>query len=312
MGQCCQGAGQSNTGLTSLQELIQDIVGFHLQDPIKESDQTENFIDLTTVPLTASVINGFIQNSEKSERIFPIGNIDKNKNVVPTKGDNNTVTYSDTSSEILQEGQQSFQTFIRNTGPEYLKKLRSFSCKTVLGVYLVDSCGNYIGRCKNNDLTKLYPIPLDMGQYFAALAFAEAGSSTVGINLTLAFSKAFDDSDLAHIKASDIDVDMTSVNGLIDVTLRNIVVNSVTETEVTADTCFGAKPELIKANGLDDTDFVVEDVNGTPLAISAVTEVDGVYTITHADSTGNTPVSVKGSGSELTKGYQIINTITAP
>ena len=309
MGKCCGGTGNKNTGLPNKDAVLQDVVGFVLQ-PLKADDGTENFIDLSITPIPKTTVDGWFQNPDKSKRMYMVADIDKTKDVAPTKEAPTTQSFSDGTTENLRDGVQTWVSFIKGMSTQYLGKLESFSCGK-FGIYFIDSCGNYAGYNKG-DKSKTYPIKLDMGTYLPTYVFATAGTTVSGVSFAFAFARSVQDKDIVYIAASDFEEPISEAESLLDVNLANPVAPDTTHLKFDAETCYGSGGNPILASGLDETDFIVTDSLGASLAITGVDELDGVgkYTIEHADSSTNVPVSVTGTGLELTKGYEIENTAT--
>lgn len=308
MSTCCSGY-IGNTGLTSMQALA-DIKGIIAID-YKNSDGEENHLDVSSGALSASAI-GF-DNPDKTKRAYQIGDANKIKDVVPTPGDVSSQSYNDGSSKVLFIGPTSFTAIIVDMEPKYIKKIASLFCDNSKRIFLIDSCNRVIGRCKNDDVSKLYPLPLT--SFVPDYNFAVAGTSGAAISLNFELGRSLSNGDLDFISADDIVPDLTENNSLLDVTLYDINAEDATTVTVKARLDYGAKGHKKPATGLTETaEWVVVDNAGNTLAVSGVTEdtdEDGLYTLVHADSTGNTPVSVSLTDATLAKGYEGVNTVTA-
>lgn len=243
--------------------------------PLIANDGTTNSIDLTAT-LDQAYWDAAINNADASKRFYPTPLF---KTVTQERADNITEDFDDGSSAFVRTGVKTFTGFItKGASPQLVGVLEDDRC-TDFGVYIVDDCGNLIGRDIGDGF--LYPIPVDNGSY--APTYVEPTDTTVSkVNLVFNFSTLFQDSALGFIDASSIGATLLNEGGLLDVVFTEVS-SSTTEIQLTAAYIYGPANSKLPITGLVQADFVVNNTEGgviTSVTLDGSTETaDGAYTL---------------------------------
>ena len=240
--------------------------------PLFAEDGTEFSIDTTSVTMDQTTIDDYINETDKTKRMYPIIGL---KNVESVKAENNLETFNDGDIQIISEGVRNFKAVLPSTSRQYLGQLKNLTCSQV-GVYMIDSCGNFLGR-KVGDLLKPKKVALNTWSAILMWATDSTGQNT---DLTFNFAKTERDENDAMIIADSITADLSSLSGLIDVTFTNPVGDSAAKTLVVdAATIYGGMQTTILREDLVLGDFTAT-LNGGAEVIVSTPNVDGTYTIT--------------------------------
>lgn len=260
--------------------------------PLFASDGTEFSIDGSTVVFDQAYLDTLINEADKTKRAYPILGL---KNVESVKAENNTEAFNDGDIQIISEGVRNFKALLASTSRQYLGQLKNLTCEQV-GVYLIDSCGNLLGR-QVGDLLK--PKKVAKNTWSAILMWA---TDTTGQNtdLTFNFAKTERDENDRMIVADSITADLTAMKGLIDVNFINPIGVAAAKTLVVdAATIYGGMQSIILREDLELTNFNAT-LNGVFEPIVSAPNVDGTYTITFTNAISVTDVIVlSGSKSGL-------------
>ncbi len=307
MANCVCGSDYGNTGLTTC-SLVAKVAERLFAWPTINGDVERNRFQASDFDangkITQLALDTYVKHPDITKRLLPLA--PNMKNVNETKNDDTTESFDDGDTAVTQEGAQIFEGIMPNIEPAYLGKLKSLGC-TDMSIIAVDGDNTVIGQDLIGDLEELYPIDINMDTWSPKFIKATA-SSIARIQLNFEYGRTNQDENIVYAPS---DANFKTINGLIDVN-PGITVSSVTEIIVDAKTCFGQVQNPTRARGLNDlTDWEVTDVNGAILAISVVDDVllNGVYTITHADSTGVIPITVSNGSTTLSKGFFIKSTV---
>ena len=278
------GLGSSNTGIPNGAKPFGVPVSIFVT-PLYANDGTENEITLSGLDFDQAFLDGKINETDPSKRWYPIVGIE---NVASEKAENIVETFNSGNIQIVSEGVRNFAALLPSKPHEYLKQIKNLQCSRV-GVYLIDSCGNFLGN--NRVSTTLKPMRVAKNTWSAILAWA---TDTTGqnINLTFNLDKLERDEDAKMIVAQTITADLLGVNGLIDVAFIDESVSIANDTVTfTAQTLYGGVLNPITVEGLEIADFSVT-VNGIAETIVSIAETDGTYVLTLTSNIVSTDVIV--------------------
>ena len=272
----CDDAGLQNTGLPSCITKF-GVTKKLIMVPLYDDTGVKNYIDLTAT-IDAAYINGKLNETDKSQRWYPIGG--DIKNIAKTKSESTKQTYEDGSVYPIQEGVYSFTGIFPNANQVFAGILKASRCSQ-FGIYEIDNSGSLRGYT-NNEVDVLYPIPVNNNTWEPIWNDV---SDTVLENTTLNFQydSNFVPEYLQVLSTSDITgINLLNVVGLIDVLSTNVSC-STTVLVVKLRTKFNTP-----VKGLVDTDFAIYNVtDSASKAIStSVESPNGTYTITFS-GTGN-------------------------
>ena len=222
---CDCNAGLSNTGRPNCVPLF-GITSSMILVPIMANDGTKNGIDLSLpVPTWSDLVN----EADASKRWFPLPAFE---NVELAKADSLFEEANSGRQVFLRQGKRSFagELWAEDSTPTFLGKLDKSRCVD-FGMYIVDVNGNLIGTQADGFL---YPIPVDNPSWDPKFMFA-TDSTTQKIMLGFDFNRLFDESSMYMINESEAGIDFTTLEGLVDVNLLNLV---VTTTDATFEASF--------------------------------------------------------------------------
>ena len=249
--------------------------------PLLANDGTENKIDLS-VTLNSAFWSAAVNNADTSKRFYPTPVF---KTFTQERAENTSESFEDGSTAFIRDGIKTVTAFItKSASPQLVGVLEDDRC-TNFGVYIVDDCGNLIGRDIRDGF--LYPIPVDNGSW--SPTWVEPTDTTISkVNLSFNFSTLFKDSNLGVIAASSFSgIQLLSLGGLLDVVLTEVS-SSTTEIQFTADNIYGYSNSKIPITGLLVGNIVLNNTEGgviTSVTLTSLTETaDGEYTV---DFTGD-------------------------
>jgi hypothetical protein len=278
---CNCNIGLSNTGRPNCVPLF-SVVSSLIAVPMFANDGTANGIDLNApLPTWADLVN----EADASKRWFPIPAFE---NVEMPKADSQFEEANSGRMVFLRQGKRSFagELWADDSTPTFLGKLQANRCVD-FGVYIVDINGNLIGS-QIGDV--LYPIQVDNPSWDPKFAFA-TDSTTQKIMLGFDFDRLFDESTMYMITPSEAGVDFTTLKGLIDVNILNVV--EVAATSITFDAKFDYGTALNKLlfKGATVSDFeLYNNSTSSVVTISSVAEnlpLEGNYTLSYAFVSGD-------------------------
>jgi len=273
---CDCNAGLSNTGRPNCVPLF-GITSSMILVPITANDGTKNGIDLSaSVPTWSDLVN----EADASKRWFPLPAFE---NVELPKADSLFEEANSGRQVFLRQGKRSFagELWAEDSTPTFLGKLLKSRCVD-FGMYIVDVNGNLIGSEVDGFL---YPIPVDNPSWDPKFAFA-TDSTTQKIMLGFDFNRLFDESTMYMITEAEAGIDFTTLEGLIDVNLLNLVVGT-TSLEFFASFDYGTAYEKIIYQGANLTsDWLVTNVTQSlSFTPDLVTEnPDGQYELDYTTS----------------------------
>ena len=243
--------------------------------PLTANDGTTNSIDLSTT-LNQAFWDAAINNADASKRFYPTPNF---KTVTQERADNITEDFDDGSSAFVRTGVKTFTGFItKGASPQLVGVLEDDRC-TDFGVYIVDDCGNLIGRDIGDGF--LYPIPVDNGSY--APTWVEPTDTTVSkVNLVFNFSTLFQDSALGFIEASATGANLLTQSGLLDAVFSNASASSDTAASVEISYIYGPSNAKLPVTGLLPAEIVIYNVTDDAAVVTATApeSPDGTYSLT--------------------------------
>ena len=278
---CNCNVGLSNTGRPNCVPLF-SVVSSMIALPLYANDGTRNGIDLNApLPTWADLVNEV----DASKRWFPIPAFE---NVELPKADSQFEEANSGRMVFLRQGKRSFagELWADDSTPTFLGKLQANRCVD-FGIYIVDVNGNLIGSQENGFL---YPIPVDNPSWDPKFAFA-TDSTTQKIMLGFDFDRLFDESTMYMITPDEAGVNFTTLKGLIDVNILDVV--EVANTSITFDAKldYGTALNKILFKGATISDFeLYNNDTATVVTIASVSEnlpTEGNYTLSFAFVSGD-------------------------
>lgn len=268
----CEDSGLSNTGLPTCIPTF-GVTKKVIMVPLFANDGTPNRLDLS-LPIDATLINGLINNVDRSKAWYPIpGEL---KNVEKPKAENITQTYPDGSIYFIAEGRRSWSGEWPSLGSIFAGTLKANRCSS-FGIYEIDNSGSILGS-SNGEVGYLYPVAVDPNTW-APLWNAKTDTTLENTKLTFQYSSLILDEYFTIVSGQSVTgINLLSIVGLIDV-MNTYVSNSTTVMVTKLYTKYGTA-----AKGLVAADFAMFNVTtSSPVAITTVVEAPaGTYTITHA------------------------------
>lgn len=263
----------SNTGRPGCIPLTKVLKRLILVSKYKQ-DGTRNYID-PAATLDASYITAKLNNTDKYQRWFPVGEF---KNVTQPKADPTYETFADTSKIKTQEGIKSFEGFLLQGTSNYLSKLENFECNK-MATYIIDKDGNLRGTIVGTD-GYIYPVSIAEGTWNPVLSDP---TDTESSKIHTKFDWHIDERDgnLRMITADAFGTNLTTIQGLIDVT-ATITSPSTTGFVAMLRTYEGPINDRVEAEGWVVGNFALYNVtDSASITITSVTEsttTPGLYT----------------------------------
>ena len=260
---CVCKAGLNNTGTEC--PSLQGITTKLIYVPIKANDGTFNSIETTDV-LNDAFVTGKINDSDPSKRWYPSPYFD---NVEDLAGDTVFETLNSGRNVFVRKGIRTFTGVHVEADSIFLGKIEGNRCGR-FGVYFIDEEGSLHGNI-SSDGNSLLPVPVESDSFDAMLMKA-TDTTSQKVQITFQFLRTVKDSDLRTIPANEwIDVDLTSIEGLLDV--NGEVTNPTTTTfTYTATLDYGYFNNPIKVQGLLIGDFTL--FNNTSSSLITITSVN--------------------------------------
>lgn len=246
--------------------------------PLVADDGTENKIDLTAT-LDSAFWTSAVNNADASKRYYPTPVF---KTFTQERADNITEDFDDGSSAFIRDGVKTVTAFItKAASPQLVGVLEDDRC-TNFGVFIVDDCGNLIGRDGGDGF--LYPIPVDNGSW--APTWVEPTDTTVAkVNLVFNFSTLFKDSNLGIIAADSFtDINLLTLGGLLDAVFTNASASTTTDASTDISNIYGAANAKLPITGLLPAEIVIYNVTDDVAVVTATApeSPDGTYALTFA------------------------------
>lgn len=242
---------------------------------IKADDGTENVI-LEADTFDPAFLTAKLNDPDPSKRYFPINDIE-NWDGAP-RAETGFETFQSGNKSKLSDGVKSALALVPQTVSQYFGQLKKLGECNLIGFFMVDGCENFRGNGRVSG--ELKPIRAARNTWDLILAWAVDASNAQNTMIAFDFDKLEKDEDLAHIPKSSITADLTTAEGLIDVTFENAVLTASDDTLIVDLKSIYGNPfdeEGIKGIVLADLTMTV---NGSPAVILSVTEgTNGNYTI---------------------------------
>lgn len=280
---CDCNASLGNTGVacTPIMEIANKLVAV----PLKDADGVRNKIAFTDV-FSQTYWDNKINAADPTQRFYPLPEM---KNAVDERAESIKETFEDNTTEFIQQGVRTFSALIVTNGvQQLLGQMETFRCQD-FGFYIVDVNGNLIGSLGTGqddcNPTYLYPIAVDRGSFDPRLV-KKTNTTAQKISLMFNWKQTEQDKNLRMITSTEAAYDLNQLSGLIDVCM---VVSNITQTSFDADlrlTGYGTPVNPLRLEGLVTGDFsLYNETDSASVAISSVTEADGVYSFTFPSQT---------------------------
>jgi len=242
---------------------------------IKADDESENKI-LAADTFDQTFLDAKINDTDSSKRYFPINELE-NWDGAP-RAETGFETFNSGNKSRLSDGVKSATALVPQTVAQYFGQLKKLGECNEIGLFMVDGCENFRGNGRVSG--ELKPIRVARNTWDLILAWAIDASNAQNTMIAFDFDKLEKDEDLAHIPKSSITADLTTAEGLRDVTFENAVLTASDDTLIVDLKSIFGDPfdaEGIKGIVLDDLTMTVD---GSAAVILSVTEgVNGNYTI---------------------------------
>ena len=259
----------------------------HIMPIQKKAGGTKNSIDVSTVPVPESVFKTMFT-APGAERLHIIYDI---KNTAFETQDGTTEDWADGTSSKIRDGHLQMTFIVPETDIMFIGNSSDLECKNPdLYLYLAD--GSIVGYGDRDTIgsdQKLYPLPVDRWEVVETPLTTDDGVAKVEITVmfsnTMSYKKwivlkpsqhEFDESENYEAKLANVALGSTATTA------------SAIEVEVTLDG-YDILGNKVPKTGLEISDFIV-NVNGTPDVLSAIAEVNGVYTLTFSTPQSSTDV----------------------
>lgn len=243
--------------------------------PLTADDGTANVITIASYTGSQVEWDARTENLDRSKRYYPLPEF---KNVEDVKGDTIFETFNDTSNLFVQEGTRTYTGILPNQAPTLLGNLKDAKC-TKFGLFIIDDCGNLIGNISSDGLS-LEPVPVDQNTWNPIL-IKSTDTTVQKIQLSFEFSRLTKDEDLRIIKASDSEISLIGLDGLVDLeaSFAGITATGAFAT-VSYDRGEAAK---IPFEGVIDTEWVLfnKDTQAVVAVATAVETPAGTYEVTY-------------------------------
>jgi hypothetical protein len=242
--------------------------------PRYKQDGTRNNI-VSTATLDQAYWDARFKNEAAVERWQPVIGI---KNFVREESEDINDTFEDGTYIKVADGQSTITMVLPVADPYKLeKKLEALNCKEV-DLYLVDVCGNIGGQASGVNLNGA---KIQKGS-ISARPMGKNDTQTNKLEITFVLEKESATRNFDFISAGSLtSYDLTTVNGLMDVSVKTI---TATATTLVADLIldYGGMADRLPARGLA-ANLRVYNVTGSAAVTSTIVEsttVPGRYTAT--------------------------------
>lgn len=261
----CLCGGNGNTGQSSCQTVFENTFGIILLD-YKDSDGNINTVD-PAVSMDAAFVSAKINEADLTKRWSPVMNL---KAVADVRADPLTETIDNLDFPV-EQGNRSLVADLIDHGPEYVGQLDERKCKDQ-GYFEIDQAGNFIGMKTSDGL--LAPIKIENGTMFNTLIRATKAPTKQRVRMQLFVGVLEQDKNLRYIKATEIEANLLTIQGLFDLTAIPVGTIITTGATLKLRTRFGSCKDANAVPGLDETDFDLNEVSPTPGAavLTSLTE----------------------------------------
>ena len=242
------------------------------------STGTRNFLDVSAVPVPASVFTAAFKNVDATKR-FHITPELMNPTWVPNE--DNLQTFDGGQIAKLSDGTTTLTFMVINVSPQEAANYKKLECGKN-DVMLVTESGQLIGYASPEDIDagRLYGLPVQNITVLATPSKTNASVSNVMITLTL--SKTLNLAHIVTVASADMLVDLLTV-----AEPKNAVLTATTPTTTlvvvnVASEYYGINGAL-PIEGLGIADFKLTELPSTAVTALTVTETAaGTYSITYA------------------------------
>lgn len=259
----------------------------HVMPIARQANGVKNFIDLATIPVPEAVFEGMFRAPAK-ERLHIIYDI---KNTAFETQDGATEDWADGTSSKLRDGHLQMTFVVPETDLGFIGNSQDLECRNPdLYLYLAD--GTIVGYGDRDTIgsdKKLYPLPVDRWEVVKTPLTTDDGVAKVEI--TVHFSNTMSYKKWIVLKADQHQFDETENYEAVEANMilgSTATTTTAIEVEVTMDG-YDILGNKVPVTGLELTDFIVK-VNGTPDNLSAISETNGIYTLTFSAPQSSTDV----------------------
>lgn len=273
----------SNTGTASCKTVMSTTRKLVLV-PYIADDGTQNSIDPTDT-FDDAFFSALVNNSDTSKRWYPLPLIE---NVDDVRTEPEYFTFASDRKIFVGDGTRTFTAVMPQESTELLSRLESFMC-TKVGAYLIGEDGEITGQI-SSDGTELFPVLIQDNTLYFGLTKSKPKEPQM-LTITFEFSDAIRDSQLRIIPAADITANVLLLDGL--QTIQAVVsADSQTGFTVTLTTATASATSGIPVRGFLAADLKLYNNTDDPghaaaIALTLVSETDGVYVFTHASQTAS-------------------------
>lgn len=272
MSELCVCKRTGNTGIALCQGLVKDADGIIFQ-PIRKANGTLNYIDLATLPITGTVMTGWVNAADKLARMYPTGQIN---DFVSERDDPTIQEGNNGNKQYVSQGARNILFSIWGVGAALEAQYENFM-SLEMGFYIVSKQDAVTGLVRKGDKTKVYPIPLQA--LFTKQIFG-GGDIGAGLNISFDMNIKNKDSELITVSSEAFEESPSELRGLITFNL-SVIEATPTALVVEFVSDQGYANCLFKATGLVAGDMTLLNVTDeSAIAITGVTEDEGQYTIT--------------------------------
>ena len=235
----------------------------------KKEDGTDNCIDVTGL-LDLAQMDLLFEAEIAHDRYYPLNGI---KEFTFEPAETVTVESASGSTGNVRKGRVSTTYRVWANNPQKLaEKLETFSCLGGLGVFVVDTEGNLIGKA--NTAGNL--CPRGMEKNTLDIIPSQHKFDDVGwVDIKWTYTISDGEETVEYIQASDFasDFDLLDVEPLEDVNITNLASTSVTEVNFDLTKDFGSLAGRLAVKGLDGTTFLELYNQSTSTVVPFVTLV---------------------------------------
>lgn len=266
---------------------------------VQANDGTDNFIDLTTVPVPESVFISMFGNQNPTKRLHQLRDI---KNWQPAMEEAQNQDWEDGSFSRLRDGRLSATFIVPENSPMHQYALQALECVKP-GVYLIDVSGQLLGYADPNTIKsdkKLYPLPVENWTILPVPTGSGTSVPMVTITITFHLSMRLD-----HWIVIQSQKDyLLNLNKSYELrqALLNTTTTPATTTSVQVSVSVAGNGILGNGqplSGLTPSDFVIQNLtSGLAVTVVTATEITpGTYTLTFVAQTSlnNLEISIAGN-----------------
>lgn len=268
----CEGS-LLNTGTPEKQRIAASGVKF-IAVRMKADDGSLNQI-LASDVIDDAYLLARLNDEDESKRWYPIGEF---RNQEDVRADPTTETLTSGENILTQQGLRTYNGWLINYAPLYIKALKSFKCFN-FGVFIIDNCGALNGSV-SKDGTALRPVRVNNNNWNPTY-IKQTPTVSAKVQLAFEFSQLEVDEDLRVISEDEITADLLEAEGLLPIKATisaEATTGFVAALTVDYDLFTTASQEVVPAWVLADFALLNKTTN-LPIVITSVTESPlGTYT----------------------------------